>query len=106
MEWLAGGWTGTGLGGVSEEIWSKPAGGIMMGTYRLIKNDRPVFYEMMLLMEREGTLVLRLKHFNPEFVGWEAKDKSVDFKFVKKDGNKLHFSGLTFEQAGKKDLNI
>lgn len=106
MEWLAGGWTGTGLGGVSEEIWSKPSGGIMMGAYRLIKGDKPVFYEMMLLMEREGTLVLRLKHFNPEFVGWEEKDKSVDFKFVKKDGNRAFFSGLTFEQAGKSDLNI
>lgn len=106
MEWLAGGWTGTGLGGISEEIWSKPVGGVMMGTYRLIKSDKPVFYEMMLLIEREGTLVLRLKHFNPEFVGWEEKDKSVDFKFVKKDGNRVFFSGLTFEQAGKSDLNI
>lgn len=101
--WLAGSWRGTGLGGFSEETWSQPEGGIMVGTYRLAKDGKPVFYEMMWLLETEGTLILRLKHFGPELVGWEEKDKSVDFKFVKKDGKRLYFSGLTFERAGLKE---
>lgn len=104
--WLAGSWTGNGLGGVSEELWSRPSGGTMMGTYRLVVHGKPVFYEMMLLLETEGTIVLRLKHFHPNFVGWEEKDKSVDFKFVKKDGSRMYFSGLTFERKGQKELNI
>jgi hypothetical protein len=104
--WLAGSWRGTGLGGFSEETWSPPEGGIMVGTYRLVKGGKPVFYEMMWLMETEGTLILRLKHFNPDLAGWEEKDKTVDFKFVKKDGKRLYFSGLTFEQASKNELNI
>lgn len=29
--WLEGHWLGDGLGGVSEEIWSPPRGGVMMG---------------------------------------------------------------------------
>ena len=78
----------------------------MVGTYRLVKESKPVFYEMMWLLETEGTLILRLKHFGPELVGWEEKDKTVDFKFVKKDGKRLYFSGLTFEQASKDELNI
>ncbi len=106
MAWLAGSWSGTGLGGVSEEIWSRPSGGVMMGAYRLIKDGKPVFYEMMLLVETEGTIVLRLKHFHPNFVGWEEKDKSVDFKFVRKEGNRMYFSGLTFERKSSKELNI
>lgn len=106
MAWLAGSWTGTGLGGVSEEIWSRPSGGVMMGAYRLIKEGKPVFYEMLLLMESEGTLLLRLKHFTAAFVGWEEKDKSVDFKFVKKYGSRMYFSGLTFERKNGKKLNI
>lgn len=106
MAWLAGNWTGRGLGGVSEELWSKPNGGVMMGSYRLIKDGKPVFYEMLLMMEVEGTLVLRIKHFHPNFVGWEEKDKTVDFKFVKKDGNRMYFSGLTFEQKSRNELNI
>lgn len=106
MAFLAGAWTGTGLGGFSEEVWSKPQAGVMMGTYRLIKDGKPVFYEMLWLMEHEGTLILRLKHFNPDLTGWEEKDKTVDFKFVKKDGKRMHFSGLTFEQASDNELNI
>lgn len=106
MEWLAGAWTGEGLGGISEEMWSKPAGGAMVGTYRLIKEGKPVFYEMCWIVENEGTITLRLKHFNPDLTGWEEKDKTVDFRFVKKDGSRIYFSGLTFERLGAKELNI
>ena len=103
---LSGSWTGTGLGGVSEEIWSKPAGGVMIGLYRLIKEDKPVFYEMLWVVEQNGTLIMRLKHFHPNLVGWEEKDKTVDFKFVKKDGKRIYFSGLTFDFENDKDLTI
>ena len=104
--WLAGSWRGTGLGGFSEETWSQPEAGVMFGTYRLIKEGKPVFYEMMWLLETQGTIILRLKHFNPDLTGWEEKDKSVDFKFVKKDGKRMYFSGLTFENASEDELNI
>jgi hypothetical protein len=106
MAWLAGSWTGTGLGGVSEETWSKPNAGVMVGTYRLIKEGKPVFYEMCWLVETEGTIALRLKHFDPNLTGWEEKDKTVDFRFVKKEGDRLYFSGLTFERAGSNLLKI
>ena len=78
----------------------------MVGTYRLVKDGKPVFYEMMWLLESEGTLILRLKHFGPELVGWEEKDKTVDFRFIKKDGSRVYFSGLTFERRGNTELNI
>lgn len=106
VAWLAGNWIGTGLGGVSEEIWSKPAGGAMMGVYRLIVDGKPVFYEMMWLIEQEDSIVLRLKHFRPDLVGWEEKDKTVDFKFVGREGNRLNFSGLTFDRVDSKNLKI
>ena len=44
MSWLAGTWTGGGLGGVSDEVWTEPRGGVMMGMYRMTKSDKPVFY--------------------------------------------------------------
>lgn len=106
MAWLAGSWTGEGLGGISEEMWSKPAGGAMVGTYRLIKDGKPVFYEICWIVEQEGTIALRLKHFNADLTGWEEKDKTVDFRFIKKDGNRIYFSGLTFERLGNSELNI
>jgi len=106
IAWLTGAWSGTGLGGVSEEVWSKANNGVMVGTYRLIVDNKPVFYEMMWMIEVEGTIILRLKHFSPELVGWEEKDKTVDFKFVDKQGDRMRFSGLTFEKVGDKGLNI
>jgi Domain of unknown function (DUF6265) len=106
MDWIAGYWVGEGLGGISEEMWSKPAGGAMTGTYRLIKDGKPVFYEMCWLVEHEGTISLRLKHFNPDLTGWEEKDKTVDFRFIKKDGSRVYFTGLTFERHGNTELNI
>lgn len=104
--WLAGSWRGTGLGGISDETWSRPESGVIVGTYRLFKDGKPVFYEMMWLLEVDESLILRLKHFNPDLSGWEEKDKTVDFKFIKKDANRLYFSGLTYEQASKNELNI
>ena len=106
MAWLAGTWRGSGLGGESEEIWSEPREGIMMGMYRMIKDTKPIFYEFLTLSEVDGTLMIRLKHFHANFVGWEEKDKTVDFPFVKKEGNRLYFDGMTFEVAGKKDVTV
>lgn len=106
MAWLAGTWAGDGLGGVSEEIWSKPQGGIMMGMYRMLKNDKPIFYELLTLSESNGSLLIRLKHFHANFVGWEEKDKTVDFRFVKKDGKRIYFEGMTFEPNGKSAVTI
>ena len=100
MEWLAGHWTGDGLGGRSEEIWSPPANGAMMGMHRHIKDDKAVFYELLTLVEENGSLILRLKHFHPDLVGWEEKDEIVSFPFVAKRGGVMHFEGMAFEPAG------
>lgn len=54
----------------------------MMGMYRLIRNAKPAFYELCTIVEENGSLVLRLKHFNPDLKGWEETDKTVDFPLV------------------------
>jgi hypothetical protein len=106
MAWLAGTWRGTGLGGESEEVWSEPREGVMMGMYRMLKDGKPIFYEFLTLSESDGTLMMRLKHFHANFVGWEEKDKTVDFPFIKKDGKRMFFDGMTFELVGKDDVNV
>jgi hypothetical protein len=100
MEWLAGRWVGTALGGESEEVWSAPAGGAMMGMYRLVKDGKPVFYELLTLVEQNGTLVLRLKHFHGDLKGWEEKDDTVDFPLVKVEDGAVHFEGMSFHPRG------
>ena len=83
VAWLTGDWVGTGLGGVSEETWSVPAAGAMIGTYRLVVDGKASFYEFMNLIEDDGSLLLRLKHFNADMTGWEDKDKFVSFRLAR-----------------------
>ena len=51
FEWLAGHWRGEGLGGQCEEIWSAPAAGTMVGSFRLMKDGEVSFYELMVHLE-------------------------------------------------------
>ncbi|HEX2059691.1 MAG TPA: DUF6265 family protein [Thermoanaerobaculia bacterium] len=100
MAWLAGHWKGEALGGISEEIWSPPMNGVMMGMYRLVRDGKVVFYELLTLSEKDGSLVIRLKHFNPDMTGWEEKDKYVEFPLVSKSDGRIHFAGMTFVPKG------
>ena len=104
--WLIGHWRGTGLGGVSEEVWTAPAGGAMMGMYRLITKDAVTFYEFLTLVEENGSLALRLKHFNPDMTGWEEKDGFVTFRLVRMGPGEAYFGGLTFRRIGDDRLDI
>ena len=66
MQWLEGRWVGAAFGGKTEEQWSAPDGGAMVGWYRLVKDGKPVFYELMTVVEKDGSLVMRLKHFHAD----------------------------------------
>ena len=99
LAWLAGRWTGDGLGGTIEETWSSPDGGSMVGYFRLVKDGKPVFYEIMTLLEVDGSVELRLKHLNPDMTGWEEKKDFVTFRLVKHDETGAYFSGLTFRRV-------
>ena len=104
--WLTGTWRGAGLGGVNEETWSAPAGGALMGMYRLIKDDRVVFYELLTLVHSGDSLLITLRHFHPDLRGWEERDETVRMPFIKKEGGKFFFDGLTMEPAANGALTI
>lgn len=103
-QWLAGSWTGDGFGGTSEEIWSPPSpDGTMMGVYRHHKGDGSLnFYEFMVL-DSSG---LRLKHFTPDLVGWETKEKFVTFEMVDFSEDRIELKGLVFERKSDNELEI
>jgi hypothetical protein len=64
-----------------------------------VKDGKPVFYEILTLLESEGSVELRLKHVNPDMTGWEEKNGFVTFKLVKHDPSGAYFSGLTFRRV-------
>lgn len=106
MAWLSGRWEGDGLGGFNEEIWSTPRDGVMIGMFRHLKQDRTLFYEFLMFVEERGSVVLKLKHFNPDFSGWEEKEKFVDFPLVTVEEGAVHFDGLSFVRESADALRI
>lgn len=100
IDWLVGHWIGSGLGGVSEEIIAPAAGGQMMGMFRQFTGEGEVrFYEFYQFAEVDGSLILRLKHFNPDFTGWEEKDDFSSFKLVRLEETAAYFDGFSFVQV-------
>ena len=100
LAWLTGRWSGEGFGGWLEEIWSPPAGGAMVATFRMLSEGQPVFYEICLIAEENKTLVYKVKHFNPDLKGWEEKEEYVTFPLVKMEANAVYFNGLTMIEYG------
>ncbi len=56
IAWISGNWKGEAFGGITEENWSKPSGGSMMATFKLINDDEVSFYEIEIIREIENTL--------------------------------------------------
>lgn len=106
IDWLAGHWRGEAFGGVTEEIWTPPLGGSMMGTFKLVINNKVSFYEIETIIEENNTLILKLKHFHANLKGWEEKDETVDFRLVKVTDNKVYFDGFTIEKIGDSEINM
>ena len=106
FSWLAGRWTGNGLGGQTEETWSAPLGGVMLGTFRLLRDGKAVFYEFLTLGVNGNGLSMRLKHFNPDLTSWEEKEQFVEFRYVRTAGKLAQFEGLTFERESDEALTI
>lgn len=73
VTWLVGSWSGDAFGSTFEEVWNPPSAGSMLGMWKLLDDDQVVFYELMLLVEEEGSLSLKVKHFSDDFTAWEEK---------------------------------
>lgn len=99
---LAGYWQGEGFGGQSEEMWMPPSNGRMFGIFTQTNDGALVFSEYMEISESESGWAVRLKHFNPDFSGWEEKTDYVNFPFDSVSDNKAVFGGLSYEVTGDK----
>jgi len=96
VSWLVGNWAGEAFGGTFEEAWNPPSAGSMVGFFKLLGDDSVAFYELLLLVEEEGSLSLKVKHFSGDFTAWEEKEDFIRFRFVKAEEDAVHFSGLSF----------
>jgi hypothetical protein len=107
-DWLVGDWVGTGIEGAeAAESWLPPSSGAMVGVFVQEKPDGALmFTEHMYMAEEAGSLVLKLKHFNPDLTGWEEKDGMVRFRFLSAEPCALYFSALTYRCEGENGLLV
>lgn len=106
--WLVGDWIGTGIAGAeAAESWLPASGGTMVGVFVQEKPDGSImFTEHMYLSEEAGSLVVKLKHFNPDLTGWEEKDKMVSFPLIGIEPCKAYFRSLTYRCDGEDGLLV
>lgn len=103
LAWLTGQWEGEGIGGgAAVEVYSPAAGGQLPGHFRQLNADGSVmFYELVTIAEREGSLVYRLRHFNPDLTAWEEKGEVREFPLTAVSPGRWTFSGLTYQRTGR-----
>ena len=97
--WLTGYWEGEGMGGRIEDIWMPPSAGVMLGAFRLVRRDgKPGFYELFAIEEQGESLRFVAKHFHPDWVGWEEKDKYISLALTRASATELAFGGVVFRK--------
>ncbi len=103
---LTGYWVGTGFGGQSEEVWMPAVDGRLNGIFKQSMNGELQFSEYMEIVKVDDKFILRLKHFNPDFTGWEAQDDYVTFRFESITPNSINFRGLSYQFPEPDKLRI
>ncbi len=104
--WFEGRWLGQALGGEVEEVWLPAGGGTMVGIYRLVKDGRVVFYEIMTLGPSGGNTAMRLKHFHANLEGWEERTEVVEFPLLRVEPGIFYFDGMTMVRRGADELDV
>jgi len=107
LSWIAGKWKGVEDSTVIEEHWMQPEGNNMLGMFRMLQGNKPVFYELMMIFPENNSMTLRLKHFSKNLKGWEHKDSTgISFPLIKIDGKKAYFEGQTYHLTDKDTLVV
>lgn len=75
--WLEGRWQGEWGPRITEQVWMAPKGGVMLGTFRLVENDKTLVIELFVLLEKPNGIEFRLRHFTPELLPWEKTAATV-----------------------------
>lgn len=101
--WLIGSWSGSGIEGAeAHESWLAPSGDTMVGLFvQETAAGGIMFSEHMHLTRQDGSLVVKLKHFNPDLTGWEEKDGMVTFRLIAAEPCALYFNALTYRCDGE-----
>lgn len=92
--WISGTWKATiGETQTAEVIYSDEKGGVILGMMRLTDaNGDYLVVELFTLVEIDGNLEMRLRHFSPGLTAYEPGD-AMRLVYDKTEGNTVTFKG-------------
>lgn len=96
LSFIEGHWQGTAFGGPIEALWSAPAGNNMLGSMRMMKDDKVNMYEILVIEQTEQGPAILVKHFKPGLIGQEEKDKPDRYNLIE-----LGKERAVFEKVGE-----
>lgn len=92
LAFLEGHWRSAGSPTSSfEEIWSAAEGGVMTGMARGLSKGNVSVLEYLVIAEDDVGVVMRFKHYNPDFTTWE-EDGPVTLRLTALEGSDATFS--------------
>jgi hypothetical protein len=83
LEFMTGSWASTTPEGQTEEMWTAPRGGTMLGVGRVVAGERTAFFEFMTIEEQAEGIVL---------TAMPRGAKGVPFKLVEIQGGQAIFA--------------
>lgn len=89
LDWMAGCWTTRNGPLRVDEQWTRPAGGMLLGLSRTIKQDRIVFHEFMRIETRDGAVT-----YTPR-IG--APQAPVSFTLIRQTADEVVFENLAHD---------
>lgn len=102
LDWLVGGWTGEAFGGPCDEYYSPPAGGQIMGMFRLGNAQQVRVVEFISIVETEGKLIYRFRHFSPALKSWEGEEEHpLEFEVSRQGDDEYVLTGAPGQSITK-----
>jgi hypothetical protein len=92
LAFLSGRWISETGVELQEETWSPISGDSMVGSFRIVDDRKPIFYEFWVIEVENERPVLKLKHFNSDFAGWEEKNVSLKMPLISASTNDAVFA--------------
>jgi hypothetical protein len=101
LEWMSGAWSVSSGTRVVEEMWTRPAGGTMIGAGRTVGGGTTKFFEFLRIVEKDGTLV---------YVAMPKGSSTTEFAMSKLGASSVTFSNpkhdfpqhITYRRDGAK----
>jgi hypothetical protein len=93
LAWLEGHWETEAFGGVGEEFWLPASGDAMHGVFRLMVDGQLNFSEFIQLTAEDGQVMMRFKHFQPDYSTWEKGEELMELVATKITSDHVVFEG-------------